>query len=335
MIVYLRFSFLVIYNIVKLEFGGGYILIITYENVQYDDFASDIIINNSSNVCVIILHGFNATPYEMHDLAEAIGKLPVDVYVPLLPKHGISSEELAGLKLDEVIEWSKNLILEKKMQYEKVIIIGHSMGSGMVYSIISSGINVDGAVMSGLSRNMTYRIRFITWIAKILNLKFIPGIFGKLENSKSISKYYLKWKKEKIPKQPIKLMREVVETVPNRFSTIKQIESPFMLIIGTEDFITHADYVDNFLAETRSKRRIAFVLNDGTHEVFLSDFKNKAISKILNFIVEIISEKSINEKEIECYLLDGDEEIDKTQNLLNLIKSKKSIKSSHSEACLN
>jgi len=304
----------------------------SFNKLNKNNFASDLIIDNKSKDCVVIFHAFNATPYEMHVLADAIGTLGVDVYVPLILKHGIDSALLASLKLDEVIDWSKKYIQEKREKYDRIIIIGHSLGSGLVYSIASSDIPIEGVVLTGLSKHFTQRIRFLTWLIKIFNVKYIPTNFRHLEKSKVMSEEYLEWKKENIPKQPVKLMREMVETVPDRFDSLSKINAPFMLVVGTNDFITHADYVDDFLLTTKSTRKIAFVLNKGSHEIFLSDFKNIVISKILNFVIEILAEKS-NEKQINCFVLDEDKEINKTKDLLQMMNSKKTIASLHRKAC--
>lgn len=303
-------------------------------NYQKNNFASDLIIDNKSKDCVVLFHAFNATPYEMHVLADAIGTLGVDVYVPLIPKHGVSSSVLAELKLDEALEWSKEYIREKREKYGRIIIIGHSLGSGLVYSIASSDIPIEGVVLTGLSKNFTQRIRFITWLVKFFRIKYIPTIFGHLEKSKVMSRDYLNWKKKYLSKQPVQLMREMVETVPNRYDTLADISAPFMLVIGTRDFITHADYVDNFLLTTKSMRKIAFILNKGSHEIFLDDFKNIVISKILNFIIEILADKSIKEEDlVECFVLDKNAEINKTEDLLQLMNKNKSIVSLHSKVC--
>ena len=271
-----------------------------------NNFTSDLIIDNGSKDCVVIFHAFNATPYEMHVLADAIGTLDVDVFVPLIPKHGISSSELAKLKLDEAVEWSKQYIREKRKRYDRIIIIGHSLGSGLVYSIASSDIPI----------------------------KYIPTIFGHLEKSKSMSREYLNWKRKNLPKQPVQLMRYMVETVPNKYDSLANISAPFMLVIGTMDFITHADYVDNFLLTTKSLRKIAFILNKGSHEIFLDEYKNVVISKILNFVIEILADKSIKEDDlIECFVLDEDKEINKTKDLREIINKNKSIDALHSKVC--
>ena len=270
----------------------------------------------------------------MHVVADAIGTLGVDVYVPLIPKHGISSSELAELNLDEAVEWSKLYIQDKRKKYNRIIIIGHSLGSGLVYSIASSDIPIEGVILTGLSKNFTQRIRLLTWLTKIFKIKYIPTNFGHLEKSKVVSREYLNWKRKKLPKQPVQLMREMVETVPNRYDSLSSISTPFMLVIGTKDFITHADYVDNFLLTTKSLRKIAFILNKGSHEIFLDDFKNIVISKILNFVIEILADKTIKEENlIECFVLDEDKEINKTNDLREIINKNKSIVALHSKVC--
>ena len=222
----------------------------------------------------------------MLHVAQAIAELPLNVHVPLLPKHGVNSELLSELKLSEVIEWASVYIKGIKEQYDRVFILGHSMGSGLTYDIITSITDIDGVIISALGKDFTKKLRFFTWIAEKLKIKYMPGVFGYLRRSKIIDPTYIEWKKLFFPKQPVLLMREVIDFAPNQFLKLSNITTPFMLIAGTYDFLSTAEYMEEFLLQTKSKRKIALKLQRGNHQIFLSKFKFKVISRITSFLRE-------------------------------------------------
>ena len=252
---------------------------------------------------MVIFHGFGATPYEMFHVAQAIAELPLDVYVPLLPKHGVNSELLSELKLLEVIEWAIDYIEEIKKKYDRVFILGHSMGSGLTYHIITSLSDIDGVIISALGKDFTWQMRFLTWLAEKLKIKYMRGVFGYLRRSKVIDPDYIEWKKIFFPKQPVLLMREVINFAPNQFVKLPNITIPFMLIAGTYDFLSSADYMEEFLQQTKSRRKIALKLKGGDHQIFLSKFKFKVILRIISFLRELLVSEPQNISGIEFHVL--------------------------------
>ncbi len=66
--------------------------------------------------------------------------------------------------------------------------------------------------------------------------------------------------------------------------------------------------------------------------IHLSKYKYKVISKILNFIIEILSKLINIDSQIEYFVLDNEREIDKSQELLKVMNSNKKIDNNHSVA---
>ncbi|NHJ04005.1 MAG: alpha/beta hydrolase [Candidatus Heimdallarchaeota archaeon] len=285
-------------------------------------FASDITINNGSKDCVIIFHGFGATPFEMFHVAEAVANLPVDVLVPLLPKHGINSKVLAELKLDEVISWGINYVQNVRKRYNRVFVLGHSMGSGLTYNIATAIPDIDGVIISALGRDFSLKLRLLTWLARRFNIRYMPGIFSHLKQSKIIAPEYINWKKRHFPKQPVLLMRDVVENTPAEFSKLPNIKTPFMLIMGTNDFLSSANYIDDFLYQTVSKRKIVVLLKNGNHRIFLSRFKFRVIPKIVSFLQELLSSKADEINGSEYFILNRRLEINKTDYIQNIYRKR-------------
>ena len=87
--------------------------------------------NPQAKVGVLLIHGFMAVPQEMRELAEMLHARGYTVYVPRLPGHGTSPDDL---KLRRWQEWSQTIrrghaIL--KDCHASVVVAGFSTGAGL------------------------------------------------------------------------------------------------------------------------------------------------------------------------------------------------------------
>jgi esterase/lipase len=301
---------------------------------QAYQFDKSITFKKESKDCVVIFHGFSATPYEMHELAEAIAKLPVDVHVPMIIKHGIDSKTLATLEMYEAINWGVEYITKKIKQYSRVFVIGHSLGAGICFAIASLGLDIKGAILSGIGKEFSLKARVVTWLAEKLGIKYLPGMFTELKKAPNISEEYVEWKKRNLPKQPISLMRDVVTNVPDEYERTGDIKVPIMTILGTEDFLIEPKYIDDFLAETQSRRKVSIMLNDSGHRIFLTEYKDTVIARIMTFLEELLESDINKQKDLaQCFILDGEEEINRTDQLQEILADPEKRKQYKKDVC--
>ena len=127
-----------------------------HEGVEYDASVCQEkrarALNGSGDTAVILLHGFIASPGEVVALGREINKYGFTVLMPLLDGFG-GSTALANTA--DYMQWKKvipNSINLLSRCYEKVILIGFSLGGALVSEYLTSGrkhpqVEVVGAVL--------------------------------------------------------------------------------------------------------------------------------------------------------------------------------------------
>jgi carboxylesterase len=85
--------------------------------------------DGSKNVGILLFHGFTATTVEVKSLAKMLNSLGYTVTGPLLPGHGNSPKNLNRVRYSDWINCAENEYEKLSIKFEKVLIIGESMGA--------------------------------------------------------------------------------------------------------------------------------------------------------------------------------------------------------------
>ena len=84
-----------------------------------------------SKECWLLIHGYRGYPGELVRPAVDLYAVGFDVYVPRLPGHGTCGEDFVRSGGDDWIGVIRNAINDLKNRYEKVNLLGHSMGTAI------------------------------------------------------------------------------------------------------------------------------------------------------------------------------------------------------------
>lgn len=79
-------------------------------------------------VAILLFHGFTATTVEVRTLAAFFKEQGFSVMGPLLPGHGVSPDELNQTKWQDWVEAAENAYQQLAGKYERVFVMGESMG---------------------------------------------------------------------------------------------------------------------------------------------------------------------------------------------------------------
>lgn len=85
--------------------------------------------------CVIMVHGYPSTPYTYDWASHYIHQQGYDVFVPLLPGFGTDPKELLNTTFTQWYNYLESYYLEKRAHYNKVFVVGTSMGGSMTLKI--------------------------------------------------------------------------------------------------------------------------------------------------------------------------------------------------------
>ena len=116
---------------------------------------------NGNKTLVILLHGFTASPFEMKEFGFYLHEnMGCSIKIPLLAGHGQNEQILNQTSYLEFIRPIEELIIAEKKNYEKIILIGMSMG-GSIALYIASKIKIDSVICLATPIFLPFSVRFL------------------------------------------------------------------------------------------------------------------------------------------------------------------------------
>ncbi len=227
-------------------------------------------LSGNNGEAVVLIHGLTDSPGNMRDFAEFFNKGGYSVYVPLLPGHATSVQDLDNKKYGD---WYREV--EKTFENineNKVYLVGYSLG-GLLALDLASKKEVEGVII--INAPIKIKNRYVP---------FIPFI-------KLAENYHMK-NKERIEK-----LRGNQLTIPyNAFSLnsvlellrginnldLDKIEEPILIIQGIDDDVVDRDSAIIIYDKVGSEKKELLFLEDSTHEI-IANYED-SYNKILEFI---------------------------------------------------
>jgi carboxylesterase len=204
----------------------------------------------SSDVGVLLIHGFTASPAEMNDLAEYLNKeLGYSVYNARIVGHGSYA---ANLNITTYKDWYDSLkwgysVLSKNA--EKIYIVGQSMGALLAMNIAMEN-KVDGVVLLGPALFVKDPMFPLVSVAKF----FIKEI--KKDNfNKDLKDIYYDVK-------PIKAAYQLSKLIEYTKNNINKLQVPTLVIQSEYDDTINPKLVIDYFNSLDLKNKSVVVLKD-------------------------------------------------------------------------
>lgn len=89
------------------------------------------ILEGGKEVCVLLAHGFTASPWEVRELAEYLNSKGLTVYGVLLAGHGTSKEHMAATRWEDWYKSVEDGYLELSGSCDKIFVGGISTGGSL------------------------------------------------------------------------------------------------------------------------------------------------------------------------------------------------------------
>jgi carboxylesterase len=253
-----------------------------------ESFGQPITITNGSSTCVVVLHGYSDTPYEFKHVAEAIASIDVDVMVPVLPHHCVSSDELAKVSRVETWTWVKNEVDKLKQRYAKIIIVGHSLGAGGAINAATSGAPIDGLVVSAVNGVPSTKVRFLMRWAQAFHVNSFKARYVLLRRIR-FEPAYIAWKQARFPKISLHVFSEAIGEIPEYIKNTNRIRVPIMVIHGTNDFATKVQRTsDLYFNNAASTKKVTVIVEDTGHAAFISPHFDALMKLVKEFIQDVV-----------------------------------------------
>jgi len=142
----------------------------------------------STDTAIICIHGFTGTPYEVAPAVEALTRIGVATYAPLLPGHGYQKhteqvKAFANLSENDLLNAARQEIAQAKQRYRRVSMIGFSMGGAIALLMAAEGHLDRCAVIAPalrLPKKAELLIPLLSWVPFTLSAPrrepfYLPG----------------------------------------------------------------------------------------------------------------------------------------------------------------
>lgn len=237
-------------------------------------------LEGNNGQAVLLIHGWTATPYELRRLGTFLNKNGFTVMAPLLPGHGTVPRDLENVLWQDWLRAVDKSYHELKNNYDKIFVIGTSIGSSLAIILNENHPEIAGFVLMATP----YKIRaekIVSVIGKILalfrkyNTKFYPPTFGSASTITRLISYQ---------SYPIQSALETLDLIRASRSRLSKINQPCFLLQSSSDHIACRNSLEKIYDAISSKVKAKKYISRAYH-TFISDIKNEHVfEEIFNFL---------------------------------------------------
>src|SRR5258708_19964001 len=123
---------------------------------------------------VLLVHCLSADAGSVRAIAEALNKLGLYCYAPLLPGHGTLPDKLHGITDEQWIDSARAGLARVREQHDQVIVVAFSMGGALTAIMLSEG-HENVAAYIAIAPMITTRIPLLPIIP--LLRRFFPSFY--------------------------------------------------------------------------------------------------------------------------------------------------------------
>ncbi len=234
----------------------------------------------NNDVCVMLIHGWTSTPYEMRVLGEQLNAEGIAVDAPLLSGHGSRPEDLECVTCEQWATDVQKAFQRLKKQYKKVYVGGMSMGGNLALHVAKNEPSVSGLILM----STPYKMRFekLGIVAAHLTKRFVSykkkfyprGIQAQPSITQLIS----------YQRYPISSAFEAYATIKNSLDNIELITQPVFLIQPEHDHLVSRDSIRKIFKKIGSQKKEMRLVKKASHN-FMGNGKHRDVfESVVHFV---------------------------------------------------
>ena len=228
-----------------------------------------------NNEACLLIHGFTSTPAELRELREKIHEIGYTVLGVKLKGHGTTAEDMEKSTYLDWIESAVEGYRKLKDKYEKIYVIGHSMGSLLALHI-AKNFNIDKVI--ALSPPLIIKNKSARWafIAKYF-VRFSednPRVRPE-EEKKFLLGYH---------KTPIRSVHEFNKLAAKVRKDLYKINKPLLIVHSHMDRTVDEESVDLLYNSVSSQIKEKIYLNKCGHNITVECEKEDVFRGVIDFL---------------------------------------------------
>jgi carboxylesterase len=239
-------------------------------------------LKGTTDTCVVLVHGWTSTPYEMRVLGEQLNKAGLAVDAPLLSGHGTFPEQLENVKWQQWVDDVEKAYNRVKKQYKKVYVGGMSVGGTLSVKVAEKNPDVSGLILMSTPYKMRHEKAGLC-AAHTVN-KF----------TKYKKKYYPKFKNKEpsitqlisYQKYPIVSALEVFNAIKSSHDSFEKITQPTFLIQPENDHLVSKSSIYHIYQKLNSQKKEMRIIKKASHN-FMGNGEH---IDVFNSVVEFVKQ---------------------------------------------
>lgn len=232
----------------------------------------------------LLVHGFTASPSEMLELGKFLNLHGYHVFIPCLPGHGTTPEELDQCHYAQWIAAAEAAYLMLKQRYPKVFVLGLSMGATISFFLAAKHTEISAVVFFAAPYWIRSKILH-AWM-KFCNTSHLWKVFewqfGKSGIAKPPSKYPLS-KRFSYAVYPVRALRELLRIVEKSKTLFGKIQQPALFLHSNTDQVAIFPSLEAITQRLPHPPQIE-ILDNYSHVITCDPRRQAAFDKTLAFL---------------------------------------------------
>ena len=247
----------------------------TAQNIPYPvkPGNEEFMLGNSTEIGVLLTHGFEASPHEVRELAQFLADRNMTVYVVRLRGHGTDIKELDNIKWNDWYNDYENGFNELSKKTKKVVVAGHSLG-GALALYLAEQKDTAGVVSLASPIGLNDKRAEYAWLIKY---------FKKYE-ARNITEEEKKYNYGSYSAQGVE---QLVEFIKSYKKDLSKITEPILIIQLSNDTKIDSNSASYIYQTVKSRDKTIVVINATGHGLFDGNYKNMVYKEIYNFVKRI------------------------------------------------
>ena len=240
------------------------------KSAEVKDYNQPFFINANSNVSILLIHGFTASPWEVKELGERLAEKGYNVYGVLLAGHGTDRSELRETKWQDWYSSVKNAYEALSYISDKFFVVGVSTG-GTLGLLLAEEYKIDGVVCLACPVNFKDKraglaplIKYFYWYQK-----------RELKDEEKL--YYYEYR-------PLESIDQLEHMINMFYGALPSLKTPILMLQGRQDPTVDPESAELICSRINSTDKQKIYFEADNHVLTKGENKEEVFNLVFSFI---------------------------------------------------
>jgi len=237
-------------------------------------------LKGTCDTCVILVHGWTSTPYEMRVLGEQLNKEGFAVDAPLLSGHGTKPEHLEHVIWEQWVNDVDRAYKRIKKQYKKVYLGGMSLGGSLSLHVAAQNKDVDGLILMSTPYRMKHER--VGLFAAHITRKFVSykkKYYPRMLNAQPSITQLISYQQ-----YPMNSAFEAFEAIKQTHHKLYNITQPVFLIQPKKDHLVSSGSAEEIYKRVQSEKKEMRFIEKASHNFMGNGNHAEVFDSVIYFI---------------------------------------------------